>query len=261
MNRVQQPVVAGTFYPDAPDVLRQQVRSYLASSSDGASHPKALIAPHAGYIYSGPVAGSAYSQLEEIADQITRVLILAPSHHLAFRGIAYSSAQQFQTPLGVLEVDNDALQQLHGMSQVKLLDDAFAREHSLEVHLPFIQETLKNAKIVPLVVGDARPAEVETVLERLWGGDETLIVISSDLSHYMDYESACEMDAATSRAIEDLQPDAITQYQACGRIAVAGLLLAARNHHLRAITLDQRNSGDTAGPRDRVVGYGAYALF
>ena len=261
MNRVQQPVVAGTFYPDAPDLLRQQVSSYLTPTTDGAHHPKALIAPHAGYIYSGPVAGSAYAQLEEVSDQITRVVILAPSHHLAFRGIAYSSAQQFETPLGTLEVDNDALQLIHDMSQVKLLDDAFAREHSLEVHLPFIQETLGNIKIVPLVVGDVRPAEVEAVLERLWGGDETLIVISSDLRHYLDYESACEMDAATSRAIEDLQPDAITQYQACGRIPVAGLLLAARNHHLKAVTLDQRNSGDTAGPRDRVVGYGAYALF
>ncbi len=261
MNRVQPPVVAGIFYPDAPDELRQQVHTYLAAATKGPSSPKALIAPHAGYIYSGPVAGSAYAQLSSLNGLITRVVILAPSHHLAFRGIACSSAQQFETPLGGLEVDIGALEQILVMPQVRLLDDAFAREHSLEVHLPFIQETLGNVQIVPLVVGDAQPSDVEAVLERLWGGDETLIVISSDLSHYLDYESACETDTATSRAIEEIQPDAISQYQACGRIAVAGLLLAARHHHLKAITLDQRNSGDTAGPRDRVVGYGAYALF
>jgi AmmeMemoRadiSam system protein B len=261
MNRVQQPVVAGTFYPDTPEELRQQVRTYLDAAIEKSTHPKALIAPHAGYIYSGPVAGSAYAQLEDLSGQITRVVILAPSHHLAFHGIACSSANRFSTPLGILEVDEEARKQVLDLPQVEIQDDAFAREHSLEVHLPFIQEALGEIQIVPLVVGDAQPTDVEAVLERLWGGDETLIVISSDLSHYLDYESACETDAATSRAIEGLQPEAISQYQACGRIPVAGLLLAARNHHLKAVTLDQRNSGDTAGPRDRVVGYGAYALF
>lgn len=261
MSRVQQPVVAGVFYPSEPDELRQQIRSYLTATTEETNSPKALIAPHAGYIYSGPVAGSAYAQLRDLYGLITRVVILAPSHHLAFRGIACSSAERFQTPLGFLEVDVDALQKIFGMSQVQVLDDAFAREHSLEVHLPFIQETLGSVQVVPLVVGDVQPTDVETVLERLWGGNETLIVISSDLSHYLDYESACEMDSATSRAIEELRPDAITHHQACGRTPVAGLLLAARNHHLQAVTLDQRNSGDTAGSKDRVVGYGAYALF
>jgi AmmeMemoRadiSam system protein B len=255
------PAVAGVFYPDDPDELRQQVHTYLSSANPGMTEPpKALIAPHAGYIYSGPIAASAYAQLQSIADRIRRVVILAPSHHVGFRGIAVSSADLFQTPLGVIDVDKVAVAQVRELPQVHPLDDAFEHEHSLEVQLPFLQETLGDFRIVPLVVGDAEPEDVDQLLEMLWGGEETLIVISSDLSHYNDYETAREIDGETSEAIENLQPAAISFHQACGRVPVSGLLLAARRHNLQATTLDLRNSGDTAGSKDRVVGYGAYAL-
>jgi AmmeMemoRadiSam system protein B len=255
------PAVAGVFYPDDPDELRQQVHAYLSAANAGRiDTPKALIAPHAGYIYSGPVAANAYAQLGAIAERIRRVVILAPSHHVGFRGIAVSSADLFQTPLGMLEVDKMAVAQVRELPQVHPLDDAFEHEHSLEVQLPFLQEILEDFRIVPLVVGDAEPADVEQVLEALWGGDETLIVISSDLSHYNDYETAREMDKETSEAIENLQPGDISFHQACGRIPVNGLLMAARQHQLQATTVDLRNSGDTAGSKDRVVGYGAYVL-
>ncbi len=259
--KIQGPVVAGHFYPSDPDELRRDVRQMVATADSGLIHsPKALIAPHAGYIYSGPVAGTAYAQLAAVADQIKRVVLLAPSHRVAFRGIAYSSAELFRTPLGDIKVDMDGLTMLQNLPQVHELDQAFTSEHSLEVHLPFLQETLSNFKIVPMVVGDVEPAAVAEVLERLWGGSETLIVISSDLSHYLDYDTARRIDAETTSAIETLQPDKLSHNQACGRTPVSGLLLAAQQHNLQVTTLDLRNSGDTAGPRDQVVGYGAYAF-
>jgi AmmeMemoRadiSam system protein B len=261
MKKIQLPAVAGVFYPDDPEELHHQVQTFLSAANSGVVEtPKALIAPHAGYIYSGPVAASAYAQLDTISDRIRRVVILAPSHHVGFRGIATSTADLFQTPLGILEVDRTALDKLHRLPLVHPLDDAFEQEHSLEVHLPFLQEVLGDFRIVPLVVGDTDPGDVEEALEMLWGGDETLIVISSDLSHYNDYETARQMDRETSNAIEKLQADNISFQQACGRIPVSGLLLAARHHHLQATTVDLRNSGDTAGSKDRVVGYGAYVL-
>jgi MEMO1 family protein len=258
---IQSPVVAGTFYPADPDELRMDVRQFISDADQELDHPpKALIAPHAGYIYSGPVAGSAYAQLANVADTISRVVMLAPSHRVAFSGIAYSSSELFRTPLGDIEVDSDAMTMIKDLPQVHLLDQAFSQEHSLEVHLPFLQETLNNFKIVPLVVGEIDPSSVAEVIELLWGGEETLIVVSSDLSHYLDYESAKEMDSATSEAIENLQPDRISHLQACGGTPVKGLLQVAQDKNLKAVTLDMRNSGDTAGPRGQVVGYGSYAF-
>jgi len=261
MARIHQPAVAGLFYPADPEELRQQVATFLSEGHPGdIEAPKALIAPHAGYIYSGPTAGHAYAQLSTIAERIRRVVMLAPSHRMAFRGLAYSSAQLFRTPLGDLEVDQAAMEQIQPLPQVQALDQAFEGEHSLEVHMPFLQMTLQDFHIVPLLVSDASADEVAEVLECLWGGDETLIVISSDLSHYHDYESARAMDAEATRAIESLQPEILSYHHACGRTPVSGLLVAAKHHQLKATTLDIRNSGDTAGPRDQVVGYGAYAF-
>lgn len=261
MTRIHQPAVAGLFYPADADELRQQISTFLAEGEPGqVKAPKALIAPHAGYIYSGPTAGHAYAQLKEVAERIHRVVMLAPSHRMAFQGLACSHAELFRTPLGDLEVDQAALAELESLPQVQYLDEAFHGEHSLEVHLPFLQLTLQEFRIVPLLVSDASPEQVAEVLERLWGGDETLIVISSDLSHYLDYESARSMDAETTRAIEALKPQDLSYHHACGRTPVSGLLVAAKQHHLKAITLDMRNSGDTAGPRNQVVGYGAYAF-
>lgn len=258
---IQPPVVAGTFYPGDPDELRTDIRQFISDATQELDHPpKALIAPHAGYIYSGPIAGSAYAQLAGIADTIYRVVLLAPSHRVAFRGIAFSSAEFFRTPLGDIEVDSSAMSMIENLPQMHLLDQAFTQEHSLEVHLPFLQETLNDFKIVPLVVGDIDPASVAEVLELLWGGQETLIIVSSDLSHYLDYETAKAMDTATSKAIENLQPNQISHQQACGGTPVKGLIQIAQRKNLEVVTLDMRNSGDTAGPRDQVVGYGAYAF-
>jgi AmmeMemoRadiSam system protein B len=260
MAQIREPAVAGQFYPDDALLLQQQVDLLLANEAATLDHPKALVAPHAGYIYSGPSAACAYAQLTPLRGRIKRVVLLGPSHRVGFTGLAASSAQYFATPLGVIPVDQAGLDSILMLPQIHVRDDAHQEEHSLEVQLPFLQTVLGNFKLIPLVVGDANAEEVAEVLEKLWGGDDTLIVISSDLSHYHDYETARTLDAATSRAIEQLRPDDIQYDQACGRNPINGLLVAARHHHLNAVTLDLRNSGDTAGPRDRVVGYGAYAF-
>jgi len=263
---IREPAVAGFFYPDDPEVLRLTVhacleegRRRLRAAGPGAA-PKALIAPHAGYAYSGPIAGSAYATLEVLRDRIDRVVLLGPSHRVAFRGLALSSASFWRTPLGDVPLDRAGAAALEKLPQVRVFDAAHAEEHSLEVQLPFLQETLGSFALLPLVAGDATPQEVAQVLELAWGGPETLIVVSSDLSHYYDYEKARSLDRVTTAAIEALRSEALDEQSACGRVPVRGLLVGARLHGLAARTLDLRNSGDTAGPRDRVVGYGAYAF-
>lgn len=263
MITARPPAVAGMFYPADHQQLHDDVTQYLnaARSSHAETQvPKAIIAPHAGYIYSGPVAASAYARLIPARDQIHRVILLGPSHRVPFRGLATSSADAFTTPLGLIALDRIAIDGLADLPQVQCLDEAHSQEHSLEVHLPFLQEVLDEFQLVPLVVGDARPAEVAEVLERLWGGPETLIVISSDLSHYHDYATAKRMDRQTSDAIEELKAEAVHSEDACGCVPLTGLLYLAREHGLHASTVDLRNSGDTAGPKDRVVGYGAYVF-
>lgn len=260
MKTVKQPAVAGTFYPAEPETLHRQVRQFIdAARHHTDSMPRALIAPHAGYIYSGPIAGSAYATLLN-ASGIHRVILLAPAHRVAFRGITYSSATHFETPLGLVPVDREVLDKIAPLPALQLNDEAFQDEHSIEVQLPFLQEILSDFKIIPLLVGDASAQQVAEILEQTWNPQENLIVISSDLSHYLDYETATEMDQKTSRAIEALEPEALTYHSACGRTPVSGLLLVAKKHGLKASRLDLRNSGDTAGSRDRVVGYGAYVF-
>ena len=257
----RQPAVAGLFYPADPAELRTLVDKLLNAESVGSSPaPKALIAPHAGYVYSGPVAAKAYARLRPVRERIQRVVLLGPSHRVPLQGLAYSTADAFQTPLGSIPVDRAALASLQDLPQVQPLDQAHAQEHSLEVHLPFLQAQLQAFSLVPLVVGDASAEAVCAVLERLWGGPETLLVISSDLSHYHDYRTAQAIDQTTCHTIEALRGQDINYEQACGRVPLQGLLLAAQHHHLQVETLDLRNSGDTAGPRHQVVGYGAWAL-
>jgi len=222
--------------------------------------PKALIVPHAGYVFSGPVAASAYIRLAALRERVRRVVLFGPAHRVAFRGIAVSSADAFETPLGRVEIDREAVSEALALPHVHILDRAHTEEHSLEVQLPFLQTVLGEFRLVPLLVGDATPQEVESVIETLWGGDETFLLVSSDLSHYLSYEAARRVDRETTRAIEQLDPEEIGYDQACGRVPVQGLLLAARRRGLRVTTLDLRNSGDTAGPRDTVVGYGAYVF-
>ncbi len=264
-TRTREPAVAGLFYPEDEATLRAQVADYLATGRAVAPPgrpPKALIAPHAGYLYSGPVAGSAYARLAPCARGIRRVVLLGPSHRVPLPGLAVPESEAFRTPLGTVPLDTPALEELVArLPQVRRLEQAHAQEHSLEVHLPFLQEVLEEGfRLLPLVVGEADPEVVAEVLDHLWGGEETLLVISSDLSHYLDYESARRLDALTSEAILALRPEGVGPHQACGRRPIAGLLLAARRRGLEAELLDLRNSGDTAGPRDQVVGYGAYAF-
>lgn len=261
---IRQPAVAGMFYPRNRDELRDMLDDYLAdaaSSAKNAPPPKAIIVPHAGYIYSGPVAASAYARIVPRSRQIRRVILLGPSHRVPLIGLAASSVSHFSTPLGLVPLDQPVIADLLSLPQVKILDTAHAMEHSLEVHLPFLQTVLDSFRLVPLVVGDASPQEVAEVLEHVWGGDETLIVISSDLSHYLDYREAQARDAATSQAIEQLQFEQIGYEDACGRNPVNGLLYLAKQKGLHMDTIDLRNSGDTAGPKDRVVGYGAWTCF
>ncbi len=263
MSRVRTPAVASMFYPADAAELRQVVEKLLAGApapAEADKPPKALIAPHAGYIYSGPVAASAYARLSPVRSVIRRVVLLGPAHRVPVRGLALPAVDEFATPMGKVSLDSDAIALIKKMPQVSVFDDAHKLEHSLEVHLPFLQAVLDEFHLVPLVVGDASAEDVAEVLEALWGGDETLIVISSDLSHYHDYQAAREMDRATSDAIERLAFEDIHRDEACGRTPVSGLLLAARRKGLHCETIDLRNSGDTAGPRDQVVGYGAYVI-
>lgn len=259
MTNIRPPAVAGMFYPADANELREMIDGFIADSPrPHGPVPKALIVPHAGYIYSGPVAASAYAQLEPLRDKIQRVVLLGPSHRVPLIGLAATSNDFFHTPLGDIPIDQNAIDSIMDLPQVKRFDAAHAMEHSLEVHLPFLQTVLSSFELVPLVVGEASAKEVGQVLERFWGDDKTLIVISSDLSHYHDYKTAQKLDRRTSDTIEELDYDHLDYEDACGRNPVSGLLYLAKQKHLHIKTLDLRNSGDTAGPRDQVVGYGAY---
>jgi len=259
MGATRQPVVAGSFYPASPLELRAQVERLLGAAKPATVSPKALIAPHAGYIYSGPIAATAYATLAPRAAEIRRVVLLGPSHFVPFRGLALPQADAFDTPLGQVELDREAFALLAGHG-VKVIGAAHEREHSLEVQLPFLQVALGEFKLVPLAVGYAQPSETAAVLEALWGGDETLIVISSDLSHYRSYQAAAVIDAETAQAIERLEGDVIDGEHACGCHPIRGLLQLAKRRGMRVVPLDRRNSGDTAGDKSRVVGYGAWAF-
>lgn len=260
-NGIRPPAVAGMFYPADRDELRQMVGRFLAEAGNyQGSAPKAIVAPHAGYIYSGPIAASAYARVAVARDVVRRVIVFGPAHRVPFVGLATSSASGFETPLGVVSLDREAVSAALKYPKVRILDLAHAQEHSLEVQLPFLQMTLSHFQLIPFVVGDATPEEVAEVMEHLWGGSETLIVVSSDLSHYHDYRTARAMDEQTSRAIEKLEPAGLDSESACGRLPIAGLLLTAKKLGLRAATVDLRSSGDTAGPRSEVVGYGAYVF-
>jgi AmmeMemoRadiSam system protein B len=257
--KIRAAAVAGMFYPADPVQLAQDVRTMLVAAKDGTLHPKALLVPHAGYIYSGPVAASSYALLAPMGRQIHRVVLLGPAHRVALHGLALPDADAFDTPLGRVVIDLAAIRQIARLPQVTVSEQAHALEHSLEVQLPFLQTVLPEFKILPLVVGDASAEAVAEVLDILWGGAETLLLISSDLSHYLPYPAAKRADRLTAGAILHLQAP-LSREQACGGTAVNGLMLAARLHGLTAHLLDLRNSGDTAGPRDRVVGYAAFAF-
>jgi len=262
MLKIREPAVAGTFYPADPDQLKQMLMHYLNDASTAGKVPKAIIAPHAGFIYSGPIAASVYARLKAAKEVINQVLLIGPSHRVGFQGLALSTAEQFSTPLGNIEVDTQSVKQLAEYPFISYLDQAHELEHSLEVHLPFLQTVLKQFSLIPIVAGDAPADQVCQLLEQFWGKAGTLIVISSDLSHFHDYETAQKLDRETSEIIEKLQYEKLDSGSACGRVPIRGLLRLARKNNLQVKTIDLRNSGDTAGSGDknRVVGYGAYVI-
>jgi MEMO1 family protein len=259
MRTVRPASVAGRFYPGDPDRLGREVDRLLAGVVVPPEEPlpKALIVPHAGYVYSGSVAASGYARLRRAGDAIERVVLLGPSHHGAFQGLALPESDAFETPLGLVEIDLAALGRI---PQVRRSEAVHRPEHSLEVHLPFLQRVAPRARLVPLAVGRASPGQVAEVLEALWGGPETVLVVSSDLSHYLPYRECRAMDQETARQILRLDT-ALDPERACGAAPVAGLLEAARRKRLHPLLLDLRNSGDTAGSLEEVVGYGAFAFF
>ncbi len=261
--RIRPAAVAGTFYPAAPPALTALVARCLdeaATPAEGAPVPEAVVVPHAGLVYSGPIAASAYRRLAPAAAQITRVVLAGPSHRVAFRGIAATSTDRWETPLGPVAVDRSAVERATTLPTVFTAEEAHAAEHCLEVQLPFLQTVLPGAAIVPFVVGDATPDEVAALLERLWDGTDTVVVISTDLSHYHRYDEARDLDARTASAIVARRPELIAGADACGSRPLRGLLVEATRRGLAVEQLDLRSSGDTAGDRERVVGYGAFAV-
>lgn len=262
MSLSRQPAVAGTFYPANAVELSAEVRTLLAGARQAAPTriPKALIVPHAGYVYSGPVAAEAYARLAPQAKQVRRVVLLGPVHRVPVRGLALPRSSEFLTPLGRIPLDAEAMRAVSDLPQVTVSDEAHALEHSLEVHLPFLQTVLGDFKLLPFAVGNATATEVAEVLERVWGGDETLIVISSDLSHFLPYDMAKQIDGETVKRILALRPG-LNHEQACGATPVNGLLAFAAKHGLEAELLDVRSSGDTAGDKSRVVGYASIAFY
>ncbi|GAB4176861.1 MAG: AmmeMemoRadiSam system protein B [Thalassobaculales bacterium] len=252
--------MAGSFYPAAAEACAGLVDRCLAAARVPALSPKALIAPHAGYVFSGPVAGSGYATLAPRRGTISRVVLLGPTHRMAIPGLAVHPADAWATPLGLLPVDRALRDRLAALPQVAVDPAPFAGEHGLEVHLPFIQRALGEVTILPLLVGGATPEQVAGVLQVAWGGPETAIIVSSDLSHYLEYAAAREKDIAAVQAIEMLRADRLGRDQACGRHAIYGLIGRARALDLRATCLDYRNSGDTRGGKDRVVGYASIAF-
>lgn len=253
--------VAGLFYPDEGSQLIEDVLSMIESAPAALpKKPKALIAPHAGYIYSGSTAAAAYARLAPWGDTIERVVLLGPSHRVPLRGLALPSCDAFATPLGWVPVDRAACAAIRPLRQVSLNDNAHAAEHSLEVHLPFLQAVLDHFSLVPLVVGESTAEEVAEVLDQLWGDEQTLIVVSTDLSHYLPYRTAQYIDQGTGNAILGFATDILTD-QACGAHSLNGFLLAAARHGLDAELVKLCNSGDSAGDRERVVGYGAFAFY
>lgn len=259
---VRPAAVAGSFYPGDHRVLRTQLAEMLSAAVplESVIPPKAIIVPHAGYIYSGPVAATAYAGIAPLRDRIRRVVLLGPAHRMAVAGFALPAAQSFMTPLGEVPLSQADWQALQLRSDVIVDDRPHAQEHCLEVQLPFLQTVLDGFELVPLLVGGARDEAVAEVLESLWGGPETLIVISSDLSHFLTYRDARALDGATVDQVLKLG-DALDHEQACGATPINGLIRVARRHGLHPQLLDLRNSGDTAGPRDSVVGYTSIAFY
>lgn len=262
MASIRPAAIAGMFYPGEAGVLARNVDAMLAAAAPTAQTvvPKAIIAPHAGYVYSGPIAASIYAQIAPARARIKRVVLLGPTHRVAIYGMALPGVDAFATPLGTIAIDADAVKKLKALPFVGTSAEAHRMEHSLEVHLPFLQKVIDHFVLTPLAVGRASAEQVAQVIDLLWGNEETLIVVSSDMSHYLPYGEAQTTDSATAQAIVELRTD-ITHHQACGATPVTGLNLLAQRRGLTPKLIDLRNSGDTAGDKSRVVGYASFAFY
>lgn len=261
MREVRPAAVAGLFYPGSAHELRPMVDQFLEATPVSGPAPvvKAVIAPHAGYVYSGPVAGSAFRCFAQDAARIRRIVLIGPAHRIMVEGLALPEQTAFETPFGSVPIDSELAELIADMPQVSKSREAHAPEHCLEVELPFLQVLLGDFSILPLLLSDASADETADVLERVWGGEETRFVVSSDLSHFLTYEAAQDLDRETASQVVEMQGQ-IAEYRACGAVAINGLLEAAKRRGLMPKVLDLRNSGDTAGGRSRVVGYGAFAF-
>jgi len=262
-KQIRPAAVAGMFYPGDPAELRNQITGFIHEKpSETSEIPKAIIVPHAGTVYSGSIAASAYRLLLQYRHVIRKIILLGPAHRVSLNGLALPTVDQFQTPLGEIDLDTKTIQKLvDDFPQVTFSNNAHAEEHSLELQLPFLQEVLASFRLIPFVVGDATPGEIAEVIEQLWGGKECLIVISSDLSHFQSYDEAIRLDRITAQHIELFQGDQLGDNSACGRIPLRGLLHLAQQKGMSIKRLDLRNSGDTFGRKNQVVGYGAWGLF
>jgi hypothetical protein len=259
-SQARAPAVAGRFYPAQATQLAETLEQLMAAAPRPPKPAKGIMAPHAGYVYSGPIAAAAYACLAPRAEQIEKVVLLGPAHRVHLQGLALPAASRFATPLGEVEIDAELATRALELPQVQRSDHAHALEHSLEVHVPFLQVLLPHFTLLPLVVGDATPEQVAELLELCWGGPETAIVISTDLSHYHSYEQATQLDRSTAEWIVAADAPGLDPRRACGARCVDGLIALGRRRQLAIELLDLRNSGDTAGPRDQVVGYGAFAI-
>lgn len=253
--------VAGTFYPADPAALGEALHAvWRGARASTLGRPKAIVAPHAGLAFSGPIAASAFKAVEAARDQITRVVLIGPAHRHAFQGLAIHPADAFATPSGVANVDERAQALLSLLPEVSVDAAPFEGEHSLEMPLLFVQRAFPRAEIVPILTGDATGEAVARVLATVWGGPETLVVVSSDLTHFLTQDEAAKTDRETRALVEALRPDGMNARRACGHRALAGLLHRARDLDLRATGIDLRTSADTRGTPERVVGYGAFAF-
>lgn len=263
---VRAPAVAGRFYPPDPRELAETVSRFMADPSATRSTlttsriPKGLIVPHAGYVYSGSVAGHVYSLLEPVRNKIRRVVLIGPSHHVPFVGIGTTSADAFETPLGPIPIDREINEELLRFPFITTRDDVHTPEHSLEVQLPFLKQCLDDFSLVPLVYGRVAPEQIAQILRHVWGGPETLIVVSSDLSHFLEESDCRRVDAETAKIIESLETDRLTSERACGALGIQGLMILAREQGLQLTKLELKNSGEVSGDFDRVVGYGGFFL-
>jgi AmmeMemoRadiSam system protein B len=255
------PAVAGAFYPGDPLELSAMVSELLVAADPTSlpRRPRALVVPHAGYIYSGGVAAQGYSRLEPFAGEIRRVILLGPNHRVPLAGIAAPDVSCFRTPLGDIDIDQKMISQLADKGLLQINSLPHENEHCLETQLPFLQKLLSDWQLVPLIVGETAVDDVSALLDEVIHDPDNLVIISSDLSHFHEYHEAQRIDSHTSELIETLQP-VVHPQQACGAFPLNGLLQLAGSMGLKVITLDRKNSGDTAGGKDQVVGYGCYAF-